>query len=222
MVTTTRILAIAALSAALVLSLTACTPPSSLADSSTPAADQASATPTVSASAAPDVVDAASYLLAGTPGVFDANGEWSGHYGFFTDDTKSVRCDIFIYSGDSGGVDCAITPGNEAKRTYTVPSTVDTTCSPSSEIPSDGYSVDITFKALGPSTSAGFIGCRSNVEKNPDIIAATKVLHDNQTLKVESGPYKYKCTVAAGVASCAEAHSGASITFGLSVAEYAG
>ncbi len=222
MVTTTRILAIAASSAAIVISLAACTTSSSPAASTTPAADQASATPTAAASAAPEVVDAASFLLAGTPGVFDANGEWSGHYGFFTDDSKSVRCDIYIYSGDSGGVDCVITPGNEAKRTYTVPSTVDTTCSPSSEIPSDGYSVEITFKALGPSTNAGFIGCRSNVEKNADIIAATKVLHDNQTLKVESGQYQYKCTVAAGVASCSEAGTGASITFGLSVAQYAG
>jgi hypothetical protein len=222
MVTTARALVVATVSTALVVALAACTPSVAPSSSPTPAAVQASATPSATPSAAPEIVDAASYLLTGTPGVFDANGEWSGHYGFFTDETKSVRCDIYIYSGDSGGVLCAVTPGNESLRTFTVPSGVDTTCDASSSNESDGYSVGINFKVFGDSTSAGFTGCRAGVENHPDLVAATKVLHDNQTLNVEAGPYKYTCTVAAGVASCAEAHSGASITFGLGIAQYTG
>jgi hypothetical protein len=167
-------------------------------------------------------VDPASYLLQGTPGVFDANGAWSGHYGFFTDDTKTVRCDIWIFSGDSGGVVCAITPGNESKRTYTVPASINTMCDESSSNAADGYSIGINFKVFGDSTSAGFTGCRSNIENDFVLVGATKVLHDNQTLKVDTDVYKYTCTVAKGVASCTDSYSGASITFGLGVAQYAG
>jgi hypothetical protein len=133
-----------------------------------------------------------------------------------------VRCDLYIYSGDSGGVLCAITPGNESKRAYTVPATIDTTCDTSSANAADGYSVGINFKVFGDTASAGFTGCRAGIVNDPTLVTATKVLHDNQTLKVDTDVYKYTCTVATGVASCAESHSGASVTFGLSTAQYAG
>jgi hypothetical protein len=221
MVTSARILATATVGIALALSLVGCGSPVA----QTPSPTTSSAAPTAAApspAATPETVDPSSYLLEGTPGVFDANGEWSGHYGFFTDDTKTVRCDIWIFSGDSGGVLCAITPGNESKRTYAVPASVNTMCDESSSNAADGYSVGINFKVFGAATSAGFTGCRADIENDPAIVAATKVLHDNQTLKIDTDVYKYTCTVAKGVASCADSYSGASITFGLGVAQYAG
>jgi hypothetical protein len=218
MLTPARIVA-TTLGIALALALVGCAP----TGAPTPAPTASSATPTAAApspAATPGTVDPASYLLEGTPGVFDANGAWSGHYGFFTDDTKTVRCDIWIFSGDSGGVLCAITPGNESKRTYAVPASVNTMCDESSSNAADGYSLGINFKVFGDSTSAGFTGCRAGIENDPAIVAATKVLPDKQTLKIDTDVYKYTCIVDAGVATCSEFNSGAGISFGLGVAQF--
>lgn len=201
-----------------VLLVAGCTPvPTATPTPSETSAPSASPTPTVAAPAAPEDVDPASFLLEGTPGIPDADGMWKGHYGFFTDASKTVRCDVWIFSGDSGGVTCAITPGNEALRTYTVP--VPTDCDPSSSNPTDGNSLRINFKVF-ETGSAGFSGCGDTVD--PALAAVTKVLLDNQTLHVDTDHEKYTCTVAVGVASCSESSSGASIRFGTSVAEYQG
>jgi len=181
-----------------------------------------SATPSSTAAPAPEVVDPASFLLEGTPGVPDANGLWTGHYGFFTDASKSVRCDLYIFSSDSGGVRCAITLGNEALRTYDVPAGVSTECDLSASNSSDGYSVGINFNVF-ESGSTGFTGCRRSLEKaDPAVVAATKVLSETQTLTVKSKHESFVCTVAAGVADCSETNSGATIRFGTGVATFQG
>ena len=169
-------------------------------------------TPTV---AAPETVSAADFLLDGTPGVFDADGFWKGHYGFYTDDSKAVRCDLWVFSGDSGGVTCSVTPGNEGKVAYAVPAA---DCQASDGNNVDGYSVGINFKVFAEGF-AGFSGCGAGAS---DFAGTTKVLHDNQTLAVSHDNEQFVCTVAAGVATCADAGSGASIRFGLAVAEFAG
>ncbi len=202
--------------------LAGCTPVAPAATSDPASSSVPSATPSATAAPSPEAVDPASFLLEGNPGIPDADGMWSGHYGFFTDASKSVRCDLYIFSGDSGGVNCAITLGNESLRTYAVPADVPAECDPSASNATDGYSVGINFKVFDTG-AAGFTGCRSWLEQtDPAIVAATKVLSESQTLTVESASETFTCTVAAGVADCSEANSGASIGFGTGVATFQG
>lgn len=215
--------AVTALAALLLLA--GCTPaapqPSSLP---TTAGSKPTATATATASPtplAPETVDAASYLIDGTPFVPDGDGSWKGHYAFFTDDTATVRCDIYIYSGDSGGVNCATTAGNQGLVTYAVPTA---NCGTGSSNEFDGYSVAINFKVFD-SGNSGFSGCGVGdffAGSPGNELPAPLVLHDNQTLFVNSPVYQYTCTVAAGVATCSDSYSGASITYGLTAAQYAG
>ena len=211
--------------ASVALLLSGCTltqlPPSTAPTVS--AESSSSPKPTNSASTAPEpeTVNAADYLIDGTPFIADQDGSWKGHYAFFTDDTSTVRCDVYIFSGDSGGVNCAITAGNQGLVTYALPAA---DCGTSSANQSDGYSVGINFKVFDTGNS-GFTGCGvgdyfatapGNELPNP------LVLHDNQTLVVNSPVYLYTCTVAAGVATCTESYSGASLEFGLHVAQFQG
>ncbi|CAN5270119.1 hypothetical protein BH11ACT5_BH11ACT5_18210 [soil metagenome] len=198
------------------LLLTGCTPEAP-EPTTTPVAEVAETpTPTPTPTAEePETVDPADFLLDGTPGAFDADGFWKGHYGFYTDDTKAVRCDVWVFSGDSGAATCAVTPGNEGKVTYALPAT---DCQASDGNNVDGYSVGINFKVFATGY-AGFSGCGAGAS---DFAGTTKVLHDNQTLVVTHDNEQFSCTVAAGVASCADAGTGASIRFGLAVADFAG
>jgi hypothetical protein len=189
--------------------------PSSANTSTATATPSSSPTPTL---APPEDADPSSFLLEGTPGVFDADGSWKGHYGFYTDASKTVRCDIWIFSGDSGGVTCGVMPGKQNLITYILPAV---SCDGSTSNPLDGYSIGINFKVFDTG-SAGFTGCQATANIDPSLVAATKVLLDNQTLHVDTDFYKYTCTVAEGVASCSEATSGASIEYGLPVVEFAG
>lgn len=215
--------AVIALAAVLLLAgcTTAVPQPSSLpttAGSTPAAAATATASPTPPA---PETVDAATYLIDGTPFVPDGDGYWKGHYAFFTDDTKTVRCDIYIYSGDSGGVTCSTTSGNQGLVTYAVPPA---NCGTGSSNEFDGYSVAINVKVFDTGSS-GFSGCGVGdffAGSPGDELPAPLVLNDNQTLFVNSPLYQYTCTVAAGVATCSDSYSGASITYGLTAAQYAG
>jgi len=201
---------------AVALLLAGCAPDAPEPTTTPAVAEKPSATPTPTPTAeAPETVDPADFLLDGTPGVLDADGFWKGHYGFYTDDTKTVRCDVWVFSGDSGGATCSVTPGNEGLVTYAVPAA---DCQASDGNNFDGYSVGINFKVFAEGF-AGFSGCGAGAS---DFASTTKVLHDNQTLVVSHDPEQFTCTVAAGVASCAEASTGASIRFGLAVAEFAG
>lgn len=197
-----------------------------------PAAPQPSSTPTEAGSkptatatatatpapSAPETVDAATYLIDGTPFVPDGDGNWKGHYAFFTDDLKTVRCDIYIYSGDSGGVTCTTTGGNEDLVTYAVPAAQ---CDPSLANPFDGYSVAINFKVFDTG-NAGFSGCGVGEALADDGLPTPLVLHDGQTLFVNSPLYQYTCAVSAGAATCTDSYSGASITYGLAHAAFTG
>ncbi len=128
-----------------------------------------------------------------------------------------MRCDIWIFSGDSGGVVCGVTPGNEGLVTYALPAA---DCDPSGPAPADGYTVAINVKMFS-SGNAGFSGC-GGAAVDPALASATKVLLDHQTLRVTTAVYSYTCTVTAGAASCEDAFTGASIRYGLGVAEFAG
>ena len=200
---------------AVALLLAGCTPeaPEPTAAPGSQGATSAPSTPTPTEEA-PETVDPADFLLDGTPGVVDADGFWKGHYGFYTDDSKAVRCDVWVFSGDSGGVICAVTPGSESLVTYARPAA---DCDGSDGYLADGYSAGINYKVFMTGTT-GFEGCGSGAS---DFAGATRVLKDNQTLVVSHDPESFTCTVAAGAATCTDA-AGASITFGLAVATFQG
>ncbi len=194
------------------------------------AATAAPATPKPTASAAPTAAvpvpaSIAGFLLEGTPYVPDANGEWDGHYGFWTDASHAVACDIWIFSGDSGGVSCGIRPGHENQRTYALPPGVSTTCDASSSNSSDGTAVAINYKVFGgdsdPNANVGFSGCLTAQGSNPTVDAARKILPPGTTLTVtQTGFETYTCAVAASVASCSDSAPGSSFVFGRSVASF--
>lgn len=195
---------------------------SATADSqvTTSASASPSSTPTA---VAPVDAPASDYLLDGTPYQADANGEWSGHYGFFTDAGKAVACDLYIYSGDSGGVSCDIEAGHESQRSYAVPASVPTTCQfdPSDSYQLDGTALSISYKAFPEPLTVGFSGCLSDQASNdPAVEAKRKVLPPNTILTVtQTGFETYTCTVAAATASCADS-DGTSFVFGLSTATF--
>ncbi|MBX3100698.1 MAG: hypothetical protein KF761_14115 [Salinibacterium sp.] len=192
------------------------TPSPAAGSSSTP-----KPTASVSAAPEPETVDAADYLIDGTPFIADQDGSWKGHYAFFTDETATVRCDVYIFSGDSGGVNCAVTAGNQGLVTYALPTPE---CGSSSSNQFDGYSVGINFKVFDNGNS-GFTGCgvgNAFATAPGNELPTPLVLHDNQTLVVNSPVYLYTCTVAAGAATCTESYSGASIEFGLGIAQFQG
>ena len=168
--------------------------------------------------------DIADYLLEGTPYVPDSDGEWDGHYGFWTDASQAVACDIWIFSGDSGGVSCGITPGHESERSYAIPAGASNSCDESSSNAADGTAISINYKVFGSDTSdanVGFSGCLENEGTDPTIDAARKILPPNTILTVtQTGFETYTCSVAAGSASCRDSQPGSSFVFGLAVATF--
>lgn len=194
------------------------------ASSSASRSTSASPTPSASPSSAPVQADIAGYLLEGTPYVPDANGEWDGHYGFWTDATHAIACDIWIFSGDSGGVSCGIMPGHENERTYAIPAGASNSCDESSSNAADGTAISINYKVFGSDTSTanvGFSGCLANEAVDPTIDAARRVLPPDTILTVtQTGFETYTCSVAGGAASCRDSQPGSSFVFGLSVATF--
>jgi hypothetical protein len=197
--------------------------PDAAGSSSAKATATPSATPSASPTPTPPVnADITSYLLEGTPYVPDSNGEWSGHYGFWTDTTHSVACDIWIFSGDSGGVSCGIAPGHGSERTYAIPAGASNGCDESSSNAADGTAIAINYKVFGSDTSdanIGFSGCLT-ADGDP-VDASRKVLPPNTILTVtQTGFETYTCSVTAAVASCSDSAPGSSFVFGLSVATF--
>ncbi len=162
--------------------------------------------PTTKTAANPD-----DYLIAGGLNVdTDGDGFWSAHYAFFTDDSHSVRCDIWIFSGDSPGALCGITPGNEGLVTYDLPSGAQ--CDLSTSNPYDGYSLSVGGKSLDD--FAGWSGCAEQRDYNPEDNAITKVLPEGQTLTMPP----FVCVVGGKAASCDFSNGDGGITLGLYVA----
>jgi hypothetical protein len=223
-----RLCAVLVVAAALSASLAGCQLTVSSPDATPRSAATAAAPPKPTVSSTPTPVvpvqaDIATYLLQGTPYQPDANGEWAGHYGFWTDSSHAVACDIYIYSGDSGGVSCGINPGHEAQRTYAIPAGASNNCDVSSSVASDGTAIAISYKEFGsdanPNANVGFSGCISDVDTSLD--AKRLVLPPNNILTVtQQGFETYTCTVTAGVASCSDSKPGSSFVFGLSVASF--
>lgn len=183
--------------------------------------------PTVTATpkvAAPVAASAADYLLDGTPYQPDSDGEWDGHYGFWTDASHAVACDIFIFSGDSGGVSCEIRAAFAAKRSYSLPAGVTTTCSDTASggFDTDGSALAINYKIFNTATTnpnVGWAGCLSGQDTSFD--GARKVLPPSSILTVTQKDFEtYTCQVTASVAACSDSTPGSSFHFGLKQADF--
>jgi len=197
---------------AAVLLLAGCTPGPAPSPTPTAAGSSSGAEPTASVPPTVEIISPDDYLVDGTPGVVGADGTWKGHYAFFADASKAVRCDIYIFSGDSGGVTCAVTPGNESKVTYMLPPA---DCAPEDGNPVDGYSAGINYKVFTTGNS-GWTGCGLGAS---EFAGVTKVLPEGQDLLIESPAEKYTCSVAGGVAACFDAQ-GSGFHFGLSNVDF--
>ncbi|MEP6843571.1 MAG: hypothetical protein ABJA11_08615 [Pseudolysinimonas sp.] len=231
MFTVRRVVPSVIVACALIIVLAACHPaasPSGSPSGSKKPTAAAAASPTSPATPTPAAVvqaNAADYLLEGTPNVPDSNGEWDGHYGFWTDASHSVACDVWIFSGDSGGISCGITPGHENQRTYTLPAGIPATCQfdPGSSYQLDGTAIDINYKIFGSDTSnanVGFAGCLGDSAPSA-VDALRKVLPTNVILTVtQTGFETYTCSVASAAASCSDSAPGSSFVFGLSTATF--
>jgi hypothetical protein len=217
--------------ALVLLALAGCHPDAPTASSSTSSRPSASPTSVpISPSAAPATpaavtpVDAARYLLEGTPGTPDATGTWFGHYGFWLDASHAIACDLFIEQTDVGGASCAIQPGHEAQRAYALPSGTPTTCGfdPSNSFQLDGTAVRINTQIFGPDATVGFAGCLGDpVDLDAAADAKRTVLAPGSRLDVvipgDTAP-EWSCTNDAGVASCAGEHG--AFRFSLSTASF--
>ena len=211
----------AALFVVLALSGCSATPPVSEATPSVTDIESASPTPTPTADPSPFDVNPDDYLVAGTPYVFDDEGFWGGDWAFYTDESKSVMCDISILSGDPGSNFCWVTPGHEAEATYGLPASAGTAAD-CSEGP-DGYMVGMVGEPEDPTKTAGFAGCHTYLWLDAAAIAKTKVLPPFGVLTItdEVQPDEsYTCSVADGAATCTSKVPAASFTFGLHVASF--
>ena len=165
-----------------------------------------------------DEVNAEDYLLEGGVGVLDEDGYWFAHYGFFVDDTESVRCDIWVFSGDDPGVECSVTPGHESEVTYDVPTGPDYDCDLSTSNPKDGYSLALGSKGLPDPFLAGWSGCPETRLLNPGVAEATRVLGEGQQITVPP----FSCVVNGHAAGCGYLDGSASIIFSLFTEAHAG
>jgi ABC-type transport system substrate-binding protein len=159
----------------------------------------------------PTNVDPAEYLLAG--GIGSSTEVWSAQIGFYTDDAKSVRCDITVNSETPGIASCEVVKGHDAEVTYTVPFQITDQCKKGSAFyRGDGYEVALgVFQAIGQDT--GFYGCREGQDANPGFAALTKVLPDNATVTIQ----EFSCSVVSSVASCGYSDSAKSAGFSFSL-----
>lgn len=209
-----RVSVIIVATAVLLISGCAGTPeptPTASAQLETPVVED-SATPEPEA-AVPQDVNPSDYLLAG--GIVEGEA-WGAKFGFFTDESKTVRCDISVSSEAPGRVTCEIMEGFETQVQWGVPSPIGSPCT-SAAGDRDGYQLGAgLFQSIG--VDVGFWGCRDVQSDHPDWVAATKVLPDAGTITVDD---EYTCTVTAGLATCGKVGTPAFV-FGLSEATLLG
>jgi hypothetical protein len=152
----------------------------------------------------------ASYLVEGKPHQPDSNGDWMGRWAFYTDSTKDVFCDIYVFSGDPAGVHCYITShALNAQVSWSAPASVSAECGATGS-----YGVGLNVESLYPKT-AGFMGCFPFIDQaTASIQAKTKVLPDKAVLVVSP----FSCTVKSGAVTChsiAADGGGGALSFGL-------
>jgi hypothetical protein len=157
------------------------------------------------------------YLTDGGPG--GGSGLNEAVYSFYTDESKSVRCDMSSSDVPPDRAACEIVKGKETSVTYPVPAMHAGACDPADfqHYLGDGYQVILGIaQRLGK--DASFWGCREVESDTPQVMAQSKLLPDGATLVAGT----LKCSVASGVVTCSyvDPAKTASFTFGLSVATF--
>jgi hypothetical protein len=214
-----------------VLLLVGCTPTTPVASGTVPPATPTqvgtptpspvvtpTATPTPTPTPTVAAIVAADYLINGHPHHPNSSGTWYGEYAFFTDDSKTVWCEITIFSSDSPGAYCFVVPSAKGLVTYTHPAGSSNNCDMSSARARDGFALSFGSNPLGTHL-AGWAGCATNYFEPPADLAKTKVLPNGATLTIKP----FSCTVISGVARCSQKDSATvygDITFGLHTASY--
>lgn len=209
-----RVSVIIVATAALLLSGCAGAPePTATPDVEAPVVEESPTPEATPDATVPQDVNPNDYLLDGAI----VEGEvWGAKFGFFTDETKSVRCDISASSEAPGRVTCEIMVGFEDQVEWGVPSPIGSPCT-SAAGDRDGYQLGAgLFQSIG--VDVGFWGCRDVQSDHPDWVAATKVMPDAGTITVDD---EYTCTVIASLATCGKVGTPAFV-FGLSEATLLG
>ena len=173
-------------------------------------------TPSPSASTPPPT-NPMDYLTDGGPG--GGSGLNEAVYSFYTDESKTVRCDMSSSDVPPDRADCEIVKGKEGLVTYAVPAKHAGACDVTDfqHYIGDGYQVSLGIaQRLGRDSS--FWGCREVESDTPQVLAQSKVLPDGATLVAGT----VECSVAAAVVTCryVDPAKTASFTFGLSVATF--
>ncbi len=138
------------------------------------------------------------------------------HYAFWTDESKAVRCDIWIGGQSDPYANCFIMAGAESAATYALPAGVTANCAAEADPRLDGYEVyvvGIPSDAGYPLPRAAVNGC-ADYRQYPSsaIAAATRVLPDGGSLDLAP----FVCSVSDAVATCSYGAIGASVSLGLS------
>jgi hypothetical protein len=154
------------------------------------------------------------FLIRGGIDVLDSDGMWMAQYAFFADDSKQVRCDIFLFSGDAPVASCGAQLGSEGAVTYALPA--DASCDYSGSNPFDGYTVALNNKGLYPKV-AGYSGCNdpANAPYKNELV---QVLPDNATLTVDP----FVCSVSAATVACQMPSANAYFNYSLDAVSFEG
>jgi hypothetical protein len=172
--------------------------------------------PTPSATATPEnLLDAAEFLVEYQPADTESEVHELFHYAFWTDDSRSVRCDVWIGGESDPYTACHVMAAAESEATYSLPSDLTIDCSDGADPALDGFETRLVAVGEG----AGFdldravvAGCASGrLYPSPEIAAATRVLPEDGILELAP----FRCSVTRAVATCEYLEVEASISLGL-------
>lgn len=137
------------------------------------------------------------------------------HYAFWTDDSKSVRCDVTIGGQSDPYANCFVMAGAEGSATFTLPAGITADCAPEADPRLDGFEVHVVAipaDAGYPLPRAAVSGCADyRWYPTAEVATATRVLPDGGSLDLAP----FVCSVSDAVATCTYGAMGASVSLGL-------
>ena len=155
----------------------------------------------------------ADYLVEHTPASDESHELF--HYAFWTDDSRSVRCDVWIGGQSDPYTDCLVMSAAEGSVSYTLPAGYTADCSAKADPPLDGFEVAviaIPADAGYDSPRAWLSGCAAERPyPSVAVAAATLVLPEGGVLDLDP----FRCSATTAVATCEYLALGASVSLGL-------
>jgi hypothetical protein len=199
--------------AAPVMVLSACAPTALPSPDATQSVGEA---PAPTATTDPqNILDSADYRVEYQPADSESEVRELSHYAFWTDDSESVRCDVWIGGEFDPYAACHVTPEGESSVTYSLPEGITADCSDGADPALDGFETRLIAVGEG----AGFeldraivAGCASGrLYPSVEVAEATRVLPNEAVLELEP----FRCSVIEAVATCEYLEVEASISLGL-------